>query len=223
MEFKKIREQEEILESKGKNFIVSASAGSGKTSVMIRKIISCLNEVSVKDILVLTYTKASAEEMKQKLLSKIYEEAEKNPELLKEIDDLPTANISTIHSFFQKIIKRYFYVLGLEPNFVLLDEEKTESLKLECLQDATNDFYNKEPILFEKLMDIFGNSRTDSRLQKIIKALSEFCMALEDSEIWVNKTALKLYNSLAKSLESIIKSITFLYNILLLISFKAVL
>ena len=96
----KDKAQEEVVNSTNKNLIVSASAGSGKTTVMIRKIIKHMIEdgVGVRDILVLTYTKAAAEEMKQRLLSAIYENAQNNPSLLNQIDDLSIANISTIHS-----------------------------------------------------------------------------------------------------------------------------
>ena len=103
-------EQIKVLNSEGKNVIVSASAGSGKTTVLIQKLIKLITEknVSVKKLLVLTYTKASAEEMKQKLIDALYENAIENPKLLEQIDDVAVSDISTIHSFFQRLIKRYF-------------------------------------------------------------------------------------------------------------------
>lgn len=196
MPYERIKEQEEVLESTGKNLIVSASAGSGKTTVMIRKIIKCMLEekVSVKDILVLTYTKASAEEMKQKLLAKIYENASGDEFLASQIDDIPTANISTIHSFFQKIIKKNFFILSLDPNFALLDENQTENLRLEVLESAMQSLYENSPELYENLLEIYGNDRTDRKLQRVVKALNEFCLSLENSDEWLATTALKLYN-----------------------------
>ena len=197
MPYERIKEQEEVLESKGKNLIVSASAGSGKTTVMIRKIIKCMLEekVRVRDILVLTYTKASAEEMKQKLLAKIYENAANDEFLASQIDDIPTANISTIHSFFQKILKKNFFVLSLDPNFVLLDENQAESLRIEVLDSAMQSLYENSPELYENLLEIYGNDRTDRKLQRVVKALNEFCLSLENSNEWLSRTALKLYDN----------------------------
>ena len=106
-------EQQAVIDCQNKNQLVSASAGSGKTTIMIQKIINMITTggVGIKNILVLTYTKASAEEMKQKLVNAIYGEVKNNPALFAQIDNVETADISTIHSFFQKVIKRYFMLI----------------------------------------------------------------------------------------------------------------
>ncbi len=187
--------QEEVVNSSNKNLIVSASAGSGKTTVMIRKIIKGMIEdgIGVKDILVLTYTKSAAEEMKQRLLSAIYENVDKNPELLNEIDDLLTANISTIHSFFQKVLKKYFYMLDLDPSFKLCDELESENLKSKALSIAMQNFFEENAEEYKNLLELYGNDRTDKKLQRVVKTINEFCMSLADPEKWINETALKLY------------------------------
>ncbi len=186
--------QEKVVNSKGKNLIVSASAGSGKTTVMIRKIIEGMlsGEINIKDILVLTYTKSAAEEMKQKLINAINVNAEKNIEILGQLDDLPTANISTIHSFFQKILKKYFYVLNIDPSFNLCDELQSENLKAKALTKAMQEFYNESPTEYNKLLDLYGNDRTDRKLQKVVKAINEFCVSLADPEHWLKNIALNL-------------------------------
>ena len=188
--------QEEVINSSNKNLIVSASAGSGKTTVMIRKIIKNMieNGVGVKDILVLTYTKSAAEEMKQRLLSAIYENVQNNPDLLSQIDDLPIANISTIHSFFQKVLKKYFYYIGLDPSFKLIDELESENLKAKALTDAMQEFFESNPADYENLLTLYGNDRTDKKLQRVVKSINEFCMSLANPENWIEEIALKLYN-----------------------------
>ncbi len=188
--------QDEVVNSFGKNLIVSASAGSGKTSVMIRKIIKgIINDgIGVKDILVLTYTKASAEEMKQRLLNAIYENAENNPEILSQIDDIPVANISTIHSFFQKEIKKYFYVIGIDPSFVLIDELEIENLKAKALKEAMQQFYQEDSVSYIELLELYGNDRTDKSLQQVIKSIDEFVSSLADCEIWLNETSFFMYD-----------------------------
>lgn len=201
-EYERILEQEEIMSSKNKNLIVSASAGSGKTTVMIRKIISLITEagVNVRELLVLTYTKASAEEMKQKLLSKLTELSRSNTALLKQIDDLPTANISTIDSFFQKIIKKYFYILNLEPNFNVIDEKESENLKTNSLSLALEKFWELCPEGYEKLIDFYSGDRTENKLGGIIKDFSEFLTSIENKEEWLEKVSIKLYGEASKNL-----------------------
>ena len=193
----KDKAQEEVVNSTNKNLIVSASAGSGKTTVMIRKIIKHMIEdgVGVRDILVLTYTKAAAEEMKQRLLSAIYENAQNNPSLLNQIDDLSIANISTIHSFFQKVLKKYFYILKLDPSFSLCDELESENLKAKALEQAMQNFFEESPDEYKELLEIYGNDRTDRKLQKTIKSINEFCASLASPGKWLNQTALKLYDN----------------------------
>ena len=187
--------QDEVVNSFGKNLIVSASAGSGKTTVMIRKIIKGIikDGIGVKDILVLTYTKSSAEEMKQRLLNAIYENAESNPEILSQIDDLPVANISTIHSFFQKEIKKYFYILGIDPSFSLIDELEIENLKAKALKEAMQQFYQENPLCYNKLLELYGNDRTDKSLQQVIKTINEFVSSLANGEVWLKNVSLSMY------------------------------
>ena len=130
MAYKKIQEQENVLNTTDKNIIVSASAGSGKTSVMIRKILGLIVEknVKVKDLLVLTYTNAAASEMKQKLISEMSNQD--NIKVLSQIDDVPLSDISTFDSFCQKLVKRYFYILEIDPSFnILQGSEQKEFFK----------------------------------------------------------------------------------------------
>ena len=125
-ELEKIKEQEDVMNSYNQNLVVSASAGSGKTSVMIRKIIDyILNRgLTVKDILVLTYTNFASEEMKQKLISALKEASILRQDIFEQLDDVPLADISTFDSFCQKIVKKYFYLIDVDPSFSVLDESE---------------------------------------------------------------------------------------------------
>ena len=109
MERKKIEEQERVLDLDGESAIVSAAAGSGKTTVMIEKVLKYLMQgVKVKNILALTFTNQAAAQMKQRLLSKLGELVEKTGrvEFASEIDSVLEADISTFHSFYEKIVKK---------------------------------------------------------------------------------------------------------------------
>ena len=104
--FKPTSEQEKVLAFDKKNLIVSASAGSGKTATLVEFIARLVeNGQPIKRILLLTFTKAASLEMKERLLQKFYAESE-NKNIMDAIDDVPTADISTIHAFLEKIIKK---------------------------------------------------------------------------------------------------------------------
>jgi len=187
-------EQKKILESKDKNVIVSASAGSGKTTVMIQKLINLIveNNVNVKNLLVLTYTRSAAEEMKQKLINALFEKAKTNPKLLNQIDDVETANISTIHSFFQKLIKKYFSFLGINPNFSVLEEKQSEGLKHEALENAITKFGETNPLELSKLLDIYGKTRTEKTIYTLLDKINIFLNAVDDPDFWSKNIATKL-------------------------------
>ena len=119
----KIEEQDRVLENNKKNMIVSASAGSGKTHVLIEYIcrLVCKKKVPIKKLLILTFTKAAATEMKERLIKSLKEE-KVDDFILKQIDDLSVSNISTIHSFCEYCLKKYANVLKINENFDIGDE-----------------------------------------------------------------------------------------------------
>lgn len=189
-------EQQAVIDCKQKNQLVSASAGSGKTTIMIQKIINMItiDKVSIKNILVLTYTKASAEEMKQKLVSAIYEEVKNDPNLTSQIDEVLVADISTIHSFFQKLITKYFMVLGINPSFDIIDETKGIKLKTLALDKAINDYRKACPEKAKNLFQTFGSTRNAEVVKELVKNLNTFLLAVPNQKEWLEKLALSLYD-----------------------------
>lgn len=190
-------EQATVIACENKNQLVSASAGSGKTTIMIQKIINLItkDKINIKDILVLTYTKASAEEMKQKLVSAIYEEVKNDKSLVKQIDDIETSDISTIHSFFQKIIKKYFMMLNINPNFELIDEVSGAKLKNQAMDKAIEAFSENNPQAFQELLEVFGSTRNTKKLKGLVFKLYQFLLAVPNKADWVQNVATKLYES----------------------------
>lgn len=162
-------QQEEVLQTTGFNQIVSASAGSGKTTIMIKKILNILDtkRISIKNILVLTYTKAAATEMKQRL--------ERELSLLQEddfykqqLDDLSLADITTFHAFYQKLVKKYFYLLNISANFSIADENITSAFKDIALNKALEEFSktkNEEYLLF---YEMFSRGRSNKQIKEMI-------------------------------------------------------
>lgn len=151
MKNKPTEEQRKILENDRKKLIVSASAGSGKTFVVIEYLIDliCNKKIPVSRLLVLTFTKAAAGEMKTRLFKAILEE-KATPFLLEQLDDISISDISTIDAFCEKIIKRHIDKLDIDNNFKVLDEKEAQKLKFiafnrvfENLAEQGEDFFNE--------------------------------------------------------------------------------
>ena len=110
------REQEKAINARNANILVSAGAGSGKTSVLVERIIKKLinDHINIEDILVVTFTEAAASEMKERVLKALYKQLDENPEDLniqRQVANLGRSNISTIHSFCLNVIRNNFYEL----------------------------------------------------------------------------------------------------------------
>ena len=174
------------------NALVSASAGSGKTFVVIERIIRLIIEenVSVSEILAVTFTKLAAQEMKDKLrdaLTKSYLET-KNPRFKAEIDKISSSDISTIDSFCSKIIKKYFYVLGIDANFQVADESVKKELEQRALDELFERLYNSQDEDFLSLIPLFSNGRSDSGLKQTIKNLYNFALSQSGTSRLIRNT-----------------------------------
>ena len=134
-------EQLNAINSRNSNILVSASAGSGKTAVLVERIIKRIidEKLEVDKILVVTFTKAAAGELKERIYKALKKALEKNPSdrhLKAQIRNLQLASITTIHSFCLDVIRSNFYKLGLDPNFVICDETKSKLLKNEAITEV---------------------------------------------------------------------------------------
>ena len=154
-DFQPNKEQEDFINSFGKNLLVSASAGSGKTSTMIQKLIKILNDDKpVSSLLVVTYTNAAASEMRLKLyneLNKLIDattDAKKKTFLKEQLDNINNAEIGTLHAICKKIIVKYFYELGISPDFNLVMDKDQKYL----LDTAINNVFNKPSSIYSYLL-----------------------------------------------------------------------
>lgn len=204
MERKKIEEQERVLEINGESAIVSASAGSGKTTIMIEKILQYLMKgVKVKNILALTFTNQAASQMKQKLslnLGKLVETTNRI-ELASEIDFLPQADISTFHSLYEKIVKKYFYVIGIQPSFEILSNEKLLSLKDEAFLQAVENLKTNSFEKYIELCDVLGKKRSDKAIKERIFKIDNFLSSQYQPEEWIKNFSMRLFENKEKTLQ----------------------
>lgn len=191
-------QQLDIISSEGKNLLVSASAGSGKTTVMISKILSILisQKAHVENLLVLTYTSNAANEMKQKLLNSLKENVAENPNLEDEIENLDMADISTIHSFCQRLIKKHFHILdSLDPSFNVLTNEKRALLKTKAISAVMETYKEEMPFEYLSLIKLYGKNRNDDKIIDIIYKIDDFLEANLDKTKFRNQTAFILYEN----------------------------
>ena len=206
----KIREQEEVLEISDGNAIVSASAGSGKTSVMVEKIIKYVfSGISVKNILALTFTKQAATELKVRLEKVLGEKIEKENriELADEIDFLPQADISTFHSFYEKIVKKYFYAIGIQPNFEILTNEENLLLKEKAFLKTVENFKEEKLEGYNNLLDALGKKRSNKAIKERIFKLDSFCSSQFNPAKWLKEKAKVLYLNKEKTLSIFLEEV----------------
>lgn len=187
-------EQSQAINAKGGSVIVSAAAGSGKTAVLVERVISHLvdkeNPIDADRILVVTYTRAAAAELRERLNNKLTELIRQDPfnkALLRQQTLLSKANISTIDSFCSSVVKEFFYVLNIERNFRIADDSELSLIKNDALKLTLDSMYaDAEPDFFH-LVEAFGGTKDDSALQKNILKIHEFLRSHPYPDLWIEE------------------------------------
>lgn len=191
------KEQQAIFNCHDKNILVSASAGSGKTTVMIQKIINLVlkenDRTPISNFLVVTFTKASAVDMKAKLID-AFSKHQDDEFCLRQIDEVETSDISNLHSFCSRLISTYFYELNVDPSFQVLDGAVSDFLQDKALDKLFEKKERAGDVEFLKLFDIFQKKRQNKHLKNIIKKLNNFLNASLDGKVWFDETLESAYN-----------------------------
>ena len=216
---KATNEQKQVLDTKNRNILVSAAAGSGKTTVMIEKIVQTMldTHTPIENFLVLTFTKASASDMKNKLSNRLASE-KMSPFVLNAMDSIAVADIATIHSFCARVLKSYFYEIGLDPTFSVIEELEQNKLKNRALDKLFNEEAEKGNYDFFELADIFSNKRKDDKLREQILKLYDFSKAQYNYDEWFQESVQGVYdinldsNKSAKIIKNYAKNIVNLYK-----------
>ncbi|MDR2833321.1 MAG: helicase-exonuclease AddAB subunit AddA [Streptococcaceae bacterium] len=177
--------QWQAIYDKGDNILVSASAGSGKTFVLVERVIQkVLSGVDVNKLLIVTFTEAAAAEMKERLEKKIIETINETKEanvvkhLQKQLQLLPQANISTMHAFCMTVIRRFYYLIDIDPVFrMLIDPTEISLMKEKVWNELRESLYEidgKKNEAFYHLTNNFSNDKNDQGLQDLVFSLYEF-------------------------------------------------
>ncbi len=213
-------EQKKAIDSRAGDILVSAAAGSGKTAVLTQRLVDILldenNPCMADEILVVTFTKAAASEIKRRVESKIDEILSKEPHnarLKIQKSLIKTADISTIHSFCGKLTKENFYFLDLPPKIKMADELELSLLKKQAIETVLSRKYKDENNKnFLKMMRVFSSEKDDTRFIKIINTLYEFLMAHPFPKKWLEQKS-SFYNENTEIRENVFFKIIKDYSI----------
>ena len=194
--FQWTKEQENAINTRGKNILVAAAAGSGKTAVLVDRIRKMVSEegIPISEFLVVTFTKAAASEMKEKLrksikgeLSKEGIDQEKIRYLKRQLVDLETANISTFHSFGLSVIKRFFYKLDMEPGLGIVEDAEKELMKDQAVELLLEKEFEEFRDDFVEFMDSYSSDRNLYKIIALIKDGHNSLMSLPHPWAWMEK------------------------------------
>lgn len=185
-------EQNEAINDRNHDILVSASAGSGKTTVLVERVLNeILNGRNVDELLIVTFTKAAAEEMKSRIKVKLEEtiKQEHGPKrifLQQQLNQIDTANISTIDAFCLEVIHRFYYAINLDPSFsVLTDETQATLLKERALQEVETEKLEIPDQDFIDFYNNFAGDRDAEPARDLLLDLYNFAMAKPDYLIWL--------------------------------------
>ncbi|WP_264736841.1 helicase-exonuclease AddAB subunit AddA [Cytobacillus firmus] len=194
-------DQWKAIMAKGQDILVAAAAGSGKTAVLVERIINKIiadeDPINVDELLVVTFTNASAAEMRHRIgeaLEKAINADPKSAHLRKQVSLLNRASISTLHSFCLEMIRKYYYMTDIDPGFRIADETEAQLLRDEVLEELFEEEYGKEGNeAFFALVDTFTNDRSDTALQDIIRDLYDFARSNPSPDQYLD-SIVEMYN-----------------------------
>lgn len=191
-------DQWSAISQSGEDILVAAAAGSGKTAVLVERIIRKIADpsrgFSVDRLLVATFTKAAAAEMKQRIREALERALEEEPEeehLRKQLSLLGRASITTLHSFCMEVIRRYYQQIPLNPAFRILNENEAEMLRQELLEELFEDKYGEEGegSTFRELVDWFSGERNDDAMHRLVQRLYDFSRSHSWPDHWLAEMA----------------------------------
>lgn len=192
MEKKWTPQQQQVIDLRNRNLLVSAAAGSGKTAVLVERIITKITDVShpvdIDRLLIVTFTNAAAAEMRERIGLALGAALEKDPgnaHLQRQQTLLHNAQITTIHSFCLYVIRNYFHRIDLDPDFRVAEEGELKLLKSDVLDQVLEQYYQEADPDFLALSETIATGKTDLPLKETILKLFGFAMSYPWVEEWL--------------------------------------
>ena len=187
------KEQQEVIRLRDRNILVSAAAGSGKTAVLVERILSKITDkehpVDIDRLLIMTFTRAAAGEMKERISAAIEKalcEDPDNEHLQRQTTLLHTAQITTIDGFCAYIIRNYFHLIGLDPGYRTADEGELKLLRGDVVKALLEEYYAKKDEKFQKFVECFATGKSDENLGNLIQKLYEMAMSNPFPQEWLS-------------------------------------
>ena len=201
MSVKWTSEQQKVIDLRNRNILVSAAAGSGKTAVLVERIIRRLTEddtpTDVDRLLIVTFTEAAAAEMKERIGAAIEKKLEERPgdiRLERQATLIHSAQITTIHSFCLAVIRDHFHVIGIDPGFRIAEEGELKLLKQDVLEELLEECYAEAKEEFLDFTERFGSGKSDKKIEEIILKMYEYSRSYPRPDRWLDQ-CVKAYES----------------------------
>lgn len=192
--------QQEVIDARNRNILVSAAAGSGKTAVLVERIIKMItdseNQIDVNQLLVVTFTRAAASEMKERIREALEKMEEENPDDLnvqKQLSLIHNANISTIDSFCARVVKDNFDKIDLDPNFRIADENEVEMLQSDVIEEMFEEYYEKADDDFVELAKKYSAGRTHDSVSELVLRMYKMASGHINPKKWI-QDVVNVYN-----------------------------
>ncbi|MDI9476453.1 MAG: helicase-exonuclease AddAB subunit AddA [Natronincolaceae bacterium] len=186
-------QQRAAIDARGCNLLVSAAAGTGKTAVLVERIIQIIlkDKIDIDRLLIVTFTNAAAGEMRERIAAAIMREMDKKTDdgqhLRRQINLLNRALITTIHSFCMDVIRKHFHVIDVDPGFRIGDVTETGIFKLEALEELFEEEYERADDLFFQLVETFGGTKADRPLQDLVLKIYSFIQSQPYPDMWLRE------------------------------------
>lgn len=187
--------QREAIDARGSNLLVSAAAGSGKTAVLVERIIELIvkDKIDIDKLLIVTFTNAAAGEMRERILQAIIDELEKEgsdkAEMRRQMTLLNKSSITTLHSFCINVIRKNFHVIGIDPTFRIADMTEGKILIQESLEEILEEEYEKAEDGFITLIESFSENKSDKKIEDLILSIYYFIQSQPYPYKWLQKSA----------------------------------
>lgn len=186
-------EQQQVIDLRNRNILVSAAAGSGKTAVLVERIVKIITDknhpVDIDHLLIVTFTNAAAAEMRERIgnaIEKALDEQPGDEHLLRQLTLIHNAQITTIDSFCLYVVRNHFHEIDLEPNFRIGDEGELKLLREDVLGKVLEQNYEEPSEAFSNFVEGYASGRTDAALNEMILQLYEFSRSYPWPEKWLD-------------------------------------
>ena len=196
MAVKWTKEQEQVIRLRDRNILVSAAAGSGKTAVLVQrilgKVMDPVHPVDIDRLLIMTFTRAAAGEMRERIASALEDALYENPDnehLQRQTTLIHTAQITTIDGFCSYVIRNYSHLIGLDPGYRTGEEGELKLLKEDVMKELLESYYAKDHEKYKYFIECYASGKSDEGIRDLIYSLYDAAMSNPYPDEWLEKCA----------------------------------